>query len=338
MIISTAFAILAAAAGTSPTAAFTPNSHPNSHPPTTNLPSPSSIHVATSTATSTTETPPPSWFVPTTTKKEDATTDVLKLKAQVLQLGAALDRGQAYNPTSGNYYSGTMAVARRKIEALVECADPEVNVPRTLADIEGEWELVLTTVPHGLFRSSPFFLAVQYAFGYSEMKAFGKEKANLFFKLHELQTCSWGASKVGRIAQRIDPTAKYIYSEFDTSLFSLTVIPILGWFKLLPTFGGCVVTAATCEMGEGGRLDMEVDYTTSRPVPGLAGLGKWIWDVKVPVGQIWKILPWNKGRAATCGVTNKFVDEDFRIVEDDDGEWFVYSRPVVPRPLDLYVG
>ena len=34
---------------------------------------------------------------------------------------------------------------------------------------------------------------------------------------------------------------------------------------------------------------MEVDYTTSRPVPGLSGLGKWIWDVKVPVGQVWKV-------------------------------------------------
>lgn len=163
-----------------------------------------------------------------------------------------------------------------------------------------------------------------------------KRKQTFFFKLHELQTCSWGASKVGRIAQRINPETKYLYSEFDTSLFSLTVIPVLGWFKLLPTFGGCVITAATCEMKEGGRLDMEVDYTTSRPVPGLSGLGKWIWDVKVPVGQVWKLLPWNNGRAATCGVVIKFVDDDFRIVEDDDGELFVYSRPVVPRPLDLY--
>ena len=41
-------------------------------------------------------------------------------------------------------------------------------------------------------------------------------------------------SKIGRVAQRIDPTNGYLYSEFDTSIFSLTVIPILGWFKLLP--------------------------------------------------------------------------------------------------------
>jgi hypothetical protein len=34
------------------------------------------------------------------------------LKSQILQLGAALDRGQAYNPTSGSYYADRMAVAR----------------------------------------------------------------------------------------------------------------------------------------------------------------------------------------------------------------------------------
>jgi len=153
--------------------------------------------------------------------------------------------------------------------------------------------------------------------------------------LHELQTCSWGISKIGRVAQRIDPETKYLYSEFDTSIFSLTVIPILGWFKLLPTFGGCVVTAATCEMGDNGRLNMIVDYTTSRPVPGLSGLGEWIWSVKVPVGSIWKLLPWNKGRNASCSVHVRYIDDDFRIVEDKDGDMFVYSRPVVPRALKI---
>jgi len=278
-------------------------------------------------------TNPAAWFSGT---EENKNTKVEKLKAQVLQLGATLDRGQAYNPTSGEYYSETMAIAKGKIQDLMERADPVVNIPKTLDDIKGEWELVLTTVPHGLFRSSPFFLAVQESFGYAEDSEDGKSKANLFFKLHELQTCSWGISKVGRIAQSINPDTNYLYSEFDTSLLSLTVIPLIGWFKLLPTFGGCVVTAAKCEMKEGGRLEMEVDYTTSRPVAGLSGLGEWIWKVKVPVGWVWKLLPWNKGRAATCAVDVKFVDEDFRIVEDKDGELFVYTRPVVPRPLDLY--
>ena len=114
-----------------------------------NIYSRSALNVATSS---------PVWF-DKETKSDSLSTE--QLKAQVLQLGAALDRGQAYNPTSGIYYSGTMSGAWRKIESLVEKADPDVNVPKTLKDLEGEWELVLTTVPHGIFRSSPFFLAVQ---------------------------------------------------------------------------------------------------------------------------------------------------------------------------------
>lgn len=245
-------------------------------------------------------------------------------KAQILQLGAALDRGQSYNPTSGDYYKGTMEVARSKIEQLVSEASDD-KIPSSLEELEGEWELVLSTVPHGIFRSSPFFLAIQESYEYAEEKEMnGEPKANLFFRLHELQTCSWGVSKIGRVAQRIDSTKKYLYSEFDTSIFSLTVIPILGWFKLLPTFGGCVVTASKCELGPEGRLDMEVDYTTSRKVPGLQGLpliGDSIWKINVPVGAIWKLLPWNKGRAATCKVFVKYLDSDFRVVQ---GKFFFY--------------
>lgn len=277
-----------------------------------------------------------SWFpVTTADSAKQSTASLEMLKAQILQLGAALDRGQSYNPTSGEYYKETMDVAKEKILELLE---KYPKAPSSLEEIEGEWELVLTTVKHGIFRSSPFFLAVQEAFSYAEEKeAFGQDKATLFFKLHELQTCSWGASKIGRVAQRISAEDRYIYSEFDTSIFSLTVIPIIGFWKLLPTFGGCVVTASTCVMDDDGKLSMEVDYTTSRPVPGLSGLGEWIWKVRVPVGAIWKILPWNKGRPASCSVNVRFVDDDFRVVEDVSGDLFVYTRPVVSRPLDLTV-
>uniref|UniRef100_A0A7R9WR40 Plastid lipid-associated protein/fibrillin conserved domain-containing protein n=1 Tax=Craspedostauros australis TaxID=1486917 RepID=A0A7R9WR40_9STRA len=288
------------------------------------------------TSSSSTALKASTWFG-TTSESTVATASTEMAKAQILQLGAALDRGQSYNPTSGEYYGETMQVARQKIEGLLE-ANPD-KVPTTLEDIQGEWELVLSTVPHGIFRSSPFFLAIQDSYEYAEEKEInGEPKANLFFRLHELQTCSWGVSKIGRVAQRIDPVKKYLYSEFDTSIFSLTVIPILGWFKLLPTFGGCVVTAATCEMKEEGELAMVVDYTTSRKVPGLSGLplvGDIIWKLNVPVGAIWKLLPWNKGREATCKVFVKYVDDDFRIVQDGDGEYFVYTRPVVPRELDI---
>lgn len=81
-------------------------------------------------------TNPAAWFSGT---EENKNTKVEKLKAQVLQLGATLDRGQAYNPTSGEYYSETMAIAKGKIQDLMERADPVVNIPKTLDDIKGEW-------------------------------------------------------------------------------------------------------------------------------------------------------------------------------------------------------
>ncbi len=113
------------------------------------------------------ELPPVKWF-PASQELTDDSLTTEQLKAQVLQLGAALDRGQAYNPTSGAYYSGVMLSAKKKIQELVRRADPEANIPKSLEDIAGEWELVLTTVPHGIFRSSPFFLAIQEAFEYAE--------------------------------------------------------------------------------------------------------------------------------------------------------------------------
>jgi hypothetical protein len=53
--------------------------------------------------------------------------------------------------------------------------------------MDGEWELLWSSAQ--LFRSSPFFLAIEAAYNDSA-------KAELFFKLHELQTGSWGVSQV----------------------------------------------------------------------------------------------------------------------------------------------
>ena len=64
-----------------------------------------------------------------------ATTD--SLKAEILTLGATLDRGQAYNPTSGEYYSDRIEIAKEKIDGFIS-SHPN-NVPRTMGDIEGEW-------------------------------------------------------------------------------------------------------------------------------------------------------------------------------------------------------
>jgi len=243
------------------------------------------------------------------------------LRWSLLRMAAALDRGQAYNPTSGAYYGERMAVARELLDELLQ--RPSKNF--TMEDLDGEWELVFSTVKHGIFRSSPFFLAVQEAFG-------NQESSELFFKLHELQVMSWGASKVGRVAQYINSTEGLLYSEFDTSLLSMTVIPIVGFWKLLPTIGGCVVTVSNITLVE-NTINMEVQYTKAKEVPGLPPLSDFVMDKEVPVNSVWKMLPWNGGRPPTCSVEVKYLDDEMRIVADRDGELFVYMRPVDPRGL-----
>jgi hypothetical protein len=120
--------------------------------------------------------------------------------------------------------------------------------------MNGEWECVLATKQ--IFRSSPFFMAIQDAFGDA---TFGDSKSSeVFFRLHDLQVMSWGASTVGRVAQRIDMDNETMESDFDTILFRSTVIPILGWFKLLPTFGGRVVSFAD-------RVKLDPDERAHRP-------------------------------------------------------------------------
>lgn len=52
----------------------------------------------------------------------DKVQTVESLKSQILQLGASLDRGQAYNPTSGSYYADRMDVARLVMKSFtVSC-------------------------------------------------------------------------------------------------------------------------------------------------------------------------------------------------------------------------
>lgn len=258
------------------------------------------------------------------------------LKMQLLTLAAALDRGQSFNPTSSDAYAERMSIASGLVQELAAASPP---LPTSLEALDGEWELVFTDVSHGIFRSSPFFLAIEEAYRGAGVP----EKAELFFRLHELQTCSFGISKIGRVAQTIRSDEGMLYSEFDTNLLSLTALPVVGFWKLLPTFGGCVITASAAKLIE-DRIEMEVEYTTSRPVPGLSGLrplpGDWgkkiaeiIWSLKVPVGPVWKLLPWNKG-APTCSVKLVYFDGDMRIVQDPGGQFFVYARPIAPRPLD----
>jgi len=81
-------------------------------------------------------------------------------------------------------------------------------------------------------------------------------------------------------------------------------------------------------------MKLRVDFTGSQKVEGLSDLGEFVRGIKVPVGAIWRLLPWNDGRDAVCELRTAYVDEDFRVSQSIDGEYFCYARPLVRRELD----
>ena len=81
------------------------------------------------------------------------------------------------------------------------------------------------------------------------------------------------------------------------------------------------------------KISEQVQYTKAKEVPGLPPLSDFVMNKEVPVNSVWKMLPWNGGRAPTCSVEVKYLDDEMRIVADKDGELFVYMRPVDPRGL-----
>ena len=244
--------------------------------------------------------------------------DKKDLKALVYQVAAVTDRGQRMNSMIAPMYQDKLIEMKQLVEDLIPKSD-EI----TKSAIEGEWELIYSSVE--LFRSSPFFLAIENALN-------DKAKSNLFFKLHLLQVGSFGISTVGRVGQYLNFDKGEIISTFDTTIFGLTTIPILGWFKLLPTFGGRVITVANELQLEDNKLSMELLKTKVSEVNGLGKiplLDRMLMERWYPVKTVWKLLPWNKENPK-CDVNVIYVDEDLRIINDMHGALFIYVRPSIP--------
>ena len=45
--------------------------------------------------------------------------------------------------------------------------------------------------------------------------------------------------------------------------------------------------------------------------------------------QVWEKLPWNGGRGPRCSINIVYLDEDFRIAQDDGGGLFIYAKPLL---------
>ena len=122
------------------------------------------------------------------------------IKSNIYKIAAVTDRGQRLNKLISPMYEEKANEMDKLIDVLKEFS---FEISEKL--LSGEWELIFSNVE--LFRSSPFFLAIE--------KALNDEfKSNLFFKLHQLQVGSFGISTIGRIAQKIDFEKKRIYFYF----------------------------------------------------------------------------------------------------------------------------
>ena len=243
--------------------------------------------------------------------------DVHEVKKKLYQISAITDRGQRLNPFVSPMYQEKL----KEMEQLVNDLEKQ-NSEISEEKLSGEWELIYSTVE--LFRSSPFFLAIEKALN-------DKYKSNLFFKLHQLQVGSFGLSTIGRIAQNIDFEKKEFISTFDTIIFGLTTIPILGWFKLLPTFGGRVITMADELNLTDNILQMNLRKTKVSKVEGLNKIpifSKLLMDRWYPVKEVWEKLPWNK-EIPSCEVSVIYLDEEIRIMKDLYGSIFIYVRPTI---------
>ena len=243
--------------------------------------------------------------------------DVHEVKKKLYQISAITDRGQRLNPFVSPMYQEKL----KEMEQLVNDLEKQ-NSEISEEKLSGEWELIYSTVE--LFRSSPFFLAIEKALN-------DKYKSNLFFKLHQLQVGSFGLSTIGRIAQNIDFEKKEFISTFDTIIFGLTTIPILGWFKLLPTFGGRVITLADELNLNDNILQMNLRKTKVSKVEGLNKIpifSKLLMDRWYPVKEVWEKLPWNK-ESPSCEVSVIYLDDEIRIMKDIYGSIFIYIRPTI---------
>ena len=237
-----------------------------------------------------------------------------EIKEKIYKISAKTDRGQRLNKLIAPMYQENLKEIRSLTKELI-AFNSEINEEK----LNGDWELIFSDVE--LFRSSPFFLAIEKALD-------NQKRSDLFFKLHQLQVCSFGLSTIGKVSQKINFTKREFISTFDTTIFGLTTIPIFGWFKLLPTFGGRVTTLANEISLNKNVLKMTLQKTKVSEVEGLKRIpifSNLLMEKWYPVKNIWEKLPWNSNEPS-LEVFIKYLDEDMRIIEDIYGSIFVYVR------------
>ncbi|CAM9907824.1 unnamed protein product [Hapterophycus canaliculatus] len=117
-------------------------------------------------------------------------------------------------------------------------------------------------------------------------------------------------------------------SEVDLIILPLTSIPLVGFWKLLPTFGGCIATKAKCSLtGDNNQVVQLVVESTKlkavKDVPLLPLAGPLFEGMEFPTGEVAKKVV---GSVPVTKQTVVYIDDSLRVMEDKAGELYIYAR------------
>jgi hypothetical protein len=170
--------------------------------------------------------------------------DTGELKAELLSLAAASNRGEVATAAE--------LTAARDLVRRLELASP-IDEPTTSPAVLGTWELVFSDTQ--LFRSSPFFMAGR-ATCEDGVQA---EQYDWFCDMHR---AALSISTIGKVRQVVSASA--VVSEFEVSAgavpFLSDFVPFLSYSGGLPgTITGAIVSTASIESNLGGAWRLLMD-------------------------------------------------------------------------------
>lgn len=123
--------------------------------------------------------------------------EIREIKSNIYKIAAVTDRGQRLNKLISPMYEEK---ANEMDELIGALKDFSFEISETL--LSGEWELIFSNVE--LFRSSPFFLAIE--------KALNDEfKSNLFLNYINCKLDLLAYQLLGELLKRLILTKKNIY-------------------------------------------------------------------------------------------------------------------------------
>jgi hypothetical protein len=250
--------------------------------------------------------------------------DIMAIQNSILRVAASTDRGQ--------YASASQKESVASLVHGLECNKPKrtdafsdsSTVPSYLV---GTWELIYST--NQLFRSSPFFLA-----GRATCK--NQQEVDQYNWFCDMHRAALAVSTIGVVRQVISRDGK-LTNEFEVKVGSVPFIsdflPSVKYSGGLPfTIDGAIVSTADVtpvseENKDEWQLYMDTVEIKGSNIPLLRNLLDSD-NFKLKSRDLSKLLEDNIDAYDTPRpiLRHTYVDDDIRIVRDEDANFFIYSK------------